>query len=157
LSSQAEFTLLDFNEETLTYAARRLEGARSDAARSTGIGTRQTSVQQLLRRTLQQGSQLNEQYDFIYCAGLFDYLSEATCKSLVQLFARSVTAGGLVVVANMNDSKPFRIFIEWLLDWFLIYRDVARMKRWCPEAHFSSNIIAEPTTVNLFLHVRAPE
>ena len=76
---------------------------------------------------------MNEQYDVIYCAGLFDYLSEATCKSLVQLFARSVTAGGLVVVANMNDSKPFRIFIEWLL------------------------IIAEPTTVNLFLHVRAPE
>ena len=29
----------------------------------------------------------------------------------------------MVIVANMNDTKPFRNFIEFVLDWQLIYRD----------------------------------
>jgi len=45
-------------------------------------------------------------FDLIYCGGLFDYLSEPTasrwCISL-----RLAAAGGMVIVANMSDSKPF--------------------------------------------------
>jgi extracellular factor (EF) 3-hydroxypalmitic acid methyl ester biosynthesis protein len=69
-----------------------------------------------------------------------------------------LTPGGLVVVANMNDSKPFRYFIEFLLDWHLIYRNSRTMWTFCPpEALKEAAVIAEPTTVNLFLQVRRPE
>ena len=157
LSNEVDFTVLDFNEETLQHASERLHAAQKEAGRRTGIEARQASVQQLLRRALQQGGEMKEKFDLIYCAGLFDYLSDATCKALVNLFSNSLLPGGLVVVANMNDAKPFRYFIEWLLDWHLIYRNTGQVNRWCPPAPFVTQVIAEPTTVNLFLHVRKPE
>jgi len=40
----------------------------------------------------------------------------------------------MVIVANMNDSKPFRNFIEFVLDWQLIYRDSRKMRALAPEA-----------------------
>lgn len=46
----------------------------------------------------------NDLFDFIYCAGLFDYLSGVTPKAIVRLFWQS---GGLVLAADMNDSKSF--------------------------------------------------
>jgi extracellular factor (EF) 3-hydroxypalmitic acid methyl ester biosynthesis protein len=157
LSDHADFTLLDFNEETLRHVAGRLDEARRSGGRRTGVKTNQISVQHLLRRALQKNGELEEKYDLIYCAGLFDYLSNATCKTLVHLFSKSLLPGGLVIVANMNDAKPFRYFIEWLLDWHLIYRGVPELQAWAPPPPFEPVVLAEPTTVNLFLHVRRPE
>jgi extracellular factor (EF) 3-hydroxypalmitic acid methyl ester biosynthesis protein len=94
-------------------------------------------------------------YDLIYCAGLFDYLSEDTCRELVNLFHRNLQPDGLAVVANMNDSKPFRNFIEFVLDWQLIYRTTDEIKRFAPERGLEgTKVVAEPSAVNLFLHVR---
>jgi extracellular factor (EF) 3-hydroxypalmitic acid methyl ester biosynthesis protein len=63
--------------------------------------------------------------------------------------------GGLVLVANMNDSKPFRNFIEFLLDWHLIYRDSLQVRRFAADTPANEAcVIAEPTAVNLFLEVR---
>ncbi|MGP8055895.1 MAG: class I SAM-dependent methyltransferase, partial [Limisphaerales bacterium] len=97
-------------------------------------------------------------YDLIYCSGLFDYLSEPTCRSLGSLFYDWLRPGGAVIVANMSDSKPFRNFIEFVLDWQLIYRDSAKMRALAPERiRDATRVITEPTSVNLFLHLRKPE
>jgi len=69
-----------------------------------------------------------------------------------------LTPGGLMVIANMNDSKPFRNFIEFILDWQLIYRNRAEIFSLVPErCRELTRVIAEPTSVNLFLHIRKPE
>ena len=117
---------------------------------------RQASVQQLMRSAL-QGRPLPEaeHFDFIYCAGLFDYLSEPTCKAMVRLFHQWLRPGGLIVVANMNDAKPFRNMVEFLLDWHLIYRDSRFMAALCPDSpDVTGTVLGDPTTVNLFTHVR---
>ena len=160
LSDHADFTLLDFNHETVTYTGAKLNEIKRKTGRRTGIATRQMSVHQVLRSAVAQNrSSLSmESYDLIYCAGLFDYLADTTCKALVKLFYEWLVPGGLVVVANMNDSKPFRNFIEFVLDWHLIYRDARGVWAFCPpEAVKHAAVIADPTTVNLFLHVRRPE
>jgi extracellular factor (EF) 3-hydroxypalmitic acid methyl ester biosynthesis protein len=55
----------------------------------------------------------------------------------------------------MNDAKPFRHMVEFLLDWHLIYRNSRFMATLRPErSDATSEVIAEPTTVNLFTHVR---
>ena len=156
LSSAADFTLMDFNDETLRYTGVRLEELRRSHGRHTGVEMRLASVQQLLRSAL-RGKALPEaeRYDLIYCAGLFDYLSDATCKAIVNLFYEWLQPGGLVLVANMNDAKPFRHMVEFLLDWHLIYRNSRFMATLRPERpDATSEVIAEPTTVNLFTHVR---
>ena len=123
-----EFTLLDFNEETLNHASGRLAEVKRQFGHHARVETRHISVYQLLRRGAQPGQGgLEDRYDLIYCAGLFDYLPDETCRALVDLFYNSLEPGGLVVVANMKDDKPFRYFIEFVLDWRLIYRNAARL------------------------------
>ena len=78
--------------------------------------------------------------------------------TLVALWHGWLRPGGLVMVANMNDSKPFRNFIEFVLDWQLIYRDSNEMRSFIPEAaRDQAQVVVEDTTVNLFLHVRQPD
>ena len=157
LSNQAEFTLVDFNEETLVYTSQMLAQVKSDFSRQTGIRTQQLSVYELLKRT-QRGSGSEEKFDLIYCAGLFDYLAPDTCRALIALWYDSLTPGGLLLIANMNDTKPFRNFIEFILDWQLIYRDSTEIFSLVPEAcRDGTRVVAEPTSVNLFLHIRKPD
>jgi extracellular factor (EF) 3-hydroxypalmitic acid methyl ester biosynthesis protein len=157
LSNQADFTLIDFNEETLLHAGQKLVEAKRQFSRSTLIRTEQVSVYELLKRT-QRRSDDAEKFDLIYCAGLFDYLAPDTCRALMELWHDSLSPGGLMLIANMTDTKPFRYFIEFILDWQLIYRNSREILSLVPErCRETTSVIAEPTSVNLFLHIRKPD
>jgi extracellular factor (EF) 3-hydroxypalmitic acid methyl ester biosynthesis protein len=157
LSNRADFMLIDFNEETLLHAGRKLVETKREFARSTQIRTEQISVYELLKRT-QRRSADTEKFDLIYCAGLFDYLAPDTCRALLELWHDSLAAGGLMLVANMTDTKPFRHFIEFILDWQLIYRTSREFLSLVPErCRETTRVIAEPASVNLFLHTRKPD
>jgi len=156
LSSQADFTLIDFNEETLAHAGRKLAEAKSEFARRTPVQTRQLSVYELLKRA--RAGDGGEPFDLVYCAGLFDYLAPDTCRALTDLWQQSLSPGGLLLFANMNDTKPFRNFIEFVLDWQLIYRDSREILTLLPEpCRDAARVVAEPTSVNLFVHYRKPD
>ncbi len=159
LANEVDFVLLDFNEETLSYAGSQINQAKNQLAPQATVETRRMSVHQLLRQNARpEPSAAGPGYDLIYCGGLFDYLSEPTCRALVNLFYDWLRPGGVVVAANMNDTKPFRNFIEFVLDWQLIYRDSAKMLALAPErVRNAARVIAEPTSVNLFLHLGKPE
>jgi extracellular factor (EF) 3-hydroxypalmitic acid methyl ester biosynthesis protein len=159
LADHADFTLLDFNEETLAYTGGVLRSLRSTHGRRGEITLLKMPVQQLLKRSVKEAGVLAEQpFDVIYCAGLFDYLSDATVRALVRLFYQNVRPGGLVLVSNFDDCKPFRNFIELVLDWYLIYRTGPAMAAFTPdEAAEHSRVVAEPTGCNVFLHLRKPE
>jgi extracellular factor (EF) 3-hydroxypalmitic acid methyl ester biosynthesis protein len=157
LSNRADFTLIDFNEETLLHAGQKLVEAKRQFSRQTQIRTQQISVYELLKRT-QRRSADAEKFDLIYCAGLFDYLAPDTCRALMELWYDSLSPGGLMLIANMADTKPFRNFIEFILDWQLIYRNSAEILSLVPEhSKETTDVIAEPTSVNLFLHIRKPD
>ena len=102
------------------------------------------------------------QYDFIYCAGLFDYLADRACRRLMNIFYDMLAPGGLLVATNvtdvMNRSRPFRYSMEYLLDWHLIYRDGPRVGALAPDRAppDSSKVLIEDTGVNVFLEVRKP-
>lgn len=153
-----DFTLLDFNEETLAYAGRIVRDLNQQHGRTSTLNTVKMSVYQLLARSKSPQNLLPGDFDLVYCAGLFDYLSPETCRHLVGFFYDILSPGGTVVVANMNDSKPFANFIEYILDWHLIYRSPSQIRTFAPIRPGShSEVIHEPTTANLFLHVRKPD
>jgi len=157
LSNQAEFTLVDFNEETLAHASQKLVEVKRQFSRQTEIRAQQLSVFELLKRTQRRGDAV-EKFDLIYCGGLFDYLAPHTCNALTDLWHDSLSPGGLMLIANMNDTKPFRHFIEFILDWQLIYRDSREILTLVPErCRDTTRVIAEPTSVNMFLHIRKPD
>ena len=157
LSEWADFTLIDFNQETLRYADDRLAEIKRQHSRRTPVRTQQVSVYELLKRARQNGGE-KEKFDMIYCAGLFDYLAPDTCRALIDLWYDWLLPGGLMVIANMNDTKPFRNFIEFVLDWQLLYRESDEFFELSPaRCKEATRVIAEPTSVNLFLHIRKPD
>lgn len=161
-SSAAEFTLLDFNEETLAHVRAVLEGLKRTHGRSTAMQFVKRSVQQVLKEGGKSAPRSESQYDFIYCAGLFDYLADNVCKRLMNIFYDKLAPGGLLVATNvsavMNDARPFRYSMEYMLDWNLIYRDAKQLGAVAPAAAAPEDVsvLSEDSGVNVFLEVRKP-
>lgn len=154
-SDLAEIDLLDFNAETLEYTRARINEARMSGGRETNVRYFQRSVHQLLRSATQGGDEDFSQYDIVYCAGLFDYLSQRVCKRLVELFCTMVRPGGRVLVTNVAASNPRKAWMEYVMEWNLIYRDEKDMADLIPDniPIASSSIVGDSTGVNLFLEI----
>lgn len=154
-SDLAEIDLLDFNAETLDYTRERINEARMGGSRETQVRYFQRSVHQLLRAATQGGEEAFRDYDVVYCAGLFDYLSQRVCKRLVDLFCTMVRPGGRVIVTNVAASNPRKAWMEYVMEWNLIYRDHSEMEDLIPDTSpvVSSSIKADSTGVNLFLEI----
>lgn len=159
LSDAAEFSLLDFNSETLAYTREHLEALRQHHQRQTVLQFQAKSINQLLKESLRpELSSQRGSYDLVYCAGLFDYVSDRVCQRLTELFYQFLAPGGLVLVTNVDASKPFRHSMDYLLEWHLIYRDREKMKALVPDVEPAPawEVLADPTGVNLFLEIRKP-
>jgi extracellular factor (EF) 3-hydroxypalmitic acid methyl ester biosynthesis protein len=158
LSEDAELTLADFNAETLTYIADILNGIKRLIQRGTSVHYQKTSVYQLLKEGQKKSSPGKAHFDFVYCAGLFDYLSDHTCKQLMNIFYDLVAPGGLLVVTNVEPSNPLRHGMEQLLDWHLIYRNEHDMHELTPSLAVRENVVVrtDATGANLFMEVRKP-
>lgn len=159
-SDFAQFTLLDFNDETLRFAQDQLERVRTQNCRRTQLAFQKKSVQQLIKESTRTTPGRSEaaRYDVVYCAGLFDYLTERTCKQLMGLFYSWLEPGGLLVATNVDDTKPFRNMMEFMLDWHLIYRNTAQAQSLMPEAAHPEDcsVLRDVTGVNVFMEARKP-
>lgn len=60
--------------------------------------------------------------DFLFCAGLFDYLPDESAQKLLQLFWDRLAREGRLLVGNFAPHNPTRAYMEWLGNWYLIYR-----------------------------------
>lgn len=154
-SERGEFTLLDFNEETLDYARKRLGNACSDSGRWPQLTFMHKSIHELLRES-SRGEEPDQQWDLVFCAGLFDYLSDKICRRLLGLFHRWTVDGGRVAATNVHSSNPIRLFMEHLLEWYLIYRDEESFRGLVP-AEWKPDVSTDSTGVNVYLVVNKPE
>ncbi len=154
-SDLAEIDLLDFNPETLEYTRERIQEARMSGGRETQVRYFQRSVHQLLRAATQGGDDDFANYDIVYCAGLFDYLSQRVCKRLVELFCSMIRPGGIVIVTNVAASNPRKAWMEYVMEWNLIYRNEQDMNDLVPEGLNlkGTTVKADATGVNLFLEI----
>jgi len=64
-----------------------------------------------------------ESNNFIYAAGLFDYLSDRAAGRLLEKMIQSLLPGGTALVANFIPATHGRAYMESFMDWWLIYRD----------------------------------
>ncbi len=159
VADQADFLLLDFNDETLQYAKRVLESLKERQHRTTGLSFEKRSVHQILKDSSRRVElPMEARYDLIYCAGLFDYLSDRVCKRLMDHFYEHLAPGGLLVGTNVDSSNPNRNSMDFILEWHLTYRDHSEMGRLAPCSAPSEQCVvrADSTRVNIFLEVRRP-
>jgi extracellular factor (EF) 3-hydroxypalmitic acid methyl ester biosynthesis protein len=162
-SDRAALTLLDFNEETITQLQGNLDRVKTRYRPGAEYHLVRKSVQQVLKdstRSAKKGEA--PAYDLVYCAGLFDYLTDPVCKRLMDIFYDMLAPGGLLVATNvsdaMNPTRPFRYSMEYILDWHLIYRDGTDFRKVAPELAppDAVKVISDVTGVNVFIEVRKP-
>lgn len=160
VADNAQFTLLDFNDETVQYTTRTLENIKRQHRRQTAIQVQKRSVHQVLKDGNRPAvNSPNSGYDLVYCSGLFDYLSDRTCKQLMNIFWDWTKPGGLVLATNVTPLTPNRGSLELVLDWHLIYRDAARFALLTPTSTPPDGvrIYSDDTGVNMFLEARKPD
>lgn len=153
LSEHSDLELLDFNEPTLEFAKSQL----SEAIRSHNRGTKLTythlSVHQLLKQAANRNIANQPKYDLVYCAGLFDYLSDRICGRLLKLFHAWAMPGGSIVSTNVHPRESAKAFMEHLQEWKLILRDEQQMLELAPGIGFQE-VFTEATGANVFLSIR---
>jgi extracellular factor (EF) 3-hydroxypalmitic acid methyl ester biosynthesis protein len=153
-SERVKFFLMDFNKETLEYAESRIKGAAERARRDVSACFLHRSVHSLLKGSASPlRDEFASRFHFVYCAGLFDYLSDRVCARLVRLFFDLIVPSGYVLVTNMHIRKSSRYVLEHLADWYLIYRDEDAMSQLIPGLG-RQRIFSDATGINVCLEVR---
>lgn len=158
LAGACEFTLVDFNAETLGFAQRRIERAVATAGRPpVDVRFVQRSVNDLLKDAGRYGRiEAFGAQDLIYCAGLFDYLSGKVCQRLLACFLGTAEPGGAVVATNVHPRHSSRSTLEDLGEWPLILRDEGEMAALAPDGAAEMTSETEVAGTNVFLEFRRP-
>lgn len=144
------FQLVDFSEETLAYTKSSIEGSAASAGHKVSVEMVHQSVHELLKRKIAPDDAGLREFDAVYCAGLFDYLSDKVCSRLLSYFAARTRPGGQLLVTNVHSDNPEKFGMEHLLEWYLIYRDEARMSMLLPEQSRDHKLYVDQTGVNVF-------
>jgi extracellular factor (EF) 3-hydroxypalmitic acid methyl ester biosynthesis protein len=160
LCNHASLTLLDFNDETIRDTGNALRAINSQFNRTVEINMVKRSVHQVLK----DGSKGSNApgagtFDFVYCAGLFDYLSDRTCKQLMNFFYELLVPGGLVVATNVDSFNPIRNIMGYIFEWKLLERNGRELLALTPDksAKDDCRVMADYTGCNIFLECRKPE
>lgn len=91
---------------------------------SMNVQTVHGSVRHVLARKLNLG-----QFDFVYAAGLYDYLAENVAQALTARLFELTAPGGQMLVPNFTPEVADRAYMETFMDWHLIYRDEQDMDK----------------------------
>jgi extracellular factor (EF) 3-hydroxypalmitic acid methyl ester biosynthesis protein len=157
ISDQCDFTLLDFNKETLDFTEELLTDIKLKMGRNCELKMIERSVHQLLKQASRGDVDMEwESYDIVYCAGLFDYLSQKVCKRLVELFTKLLRPHGIVITTNVASTNPRIGWMEYVVEWNLVYRNDWEMLDLIPldGTVLQTDLKRDATGVNLFLEIR---
>jgi extracellular factor (EF) 3-hydroxypalmitic acid methyl ester biosynthesis protein len=97
--------------------------------------------------------------DLLICTGFFDYLDEVSAAEMLSLFWTSLQPGGRALVFNFAPWNPTRAYMEWIGNWYLIYRtrpDLVQLAEAAciPSANYQ--ISSEATGIDLLLQLDKP-
>ena len=150
LDERTEITLMDFNDQTLGYTKSLLDKIGKNNNSFPKITYEQQSVDQILRQSARLTAEESNKYDFIYCAGLFDYFSDRACSRVLKLFYKLVKPGGEVLSTNVHSDNPAIAAMEYLVEWYLVYRDEQQMLDLVSDIP-GKKVYGDETGLNIFL------
>jgi hypothetical protein len=141
-------TLVDMDDAALDAAGTRL----ASVVAAEQIVVRRENLYRL--PTLRRAAESFTDVDFILCSGLNDYLSDEAAVAQLRLFWNGLRDGGLAMVGNFAPHNPTRAYMEWIGNWYLIYRTADELTQLATAAGIPSerrSVVAERTGCDLFL------
>jgi SAM-dependent methyltransferase len=110
-----------------------------------------TTVTSSFRRLIVAPADLGT-FDFIYSAGLYDYLHDEAAQRLTASMFTMLRPGGTLFIANFAPELIDIGYMEALMDWVLIYRNEAQIDRLAasvPEKQIASRDVSRDVTGNV--------
>jgi SAM-dependent methyltransferase len=95
--------------------------------------------------------------DFLVCPGLFDYLSRADAAAMLAQFWQALQPGGQILVFHFGPANASRAYMEWIGNWYLIYRDRAELHEIAAAAGIPRHAVSigrEATGASLYWDIR---
>jgi extracellular factor (EF) 3-hydroxypalmitic acid methyl ester biosynthesis protein len=148
-----ECSLLDQDEEALGEAARRIAAVEL----RTGGLVRARYIRESVRTMLRSRHLLETlgRYHVVYSLGLFDYLTAPVAQAVLGRLYQLLEPGGTLIVGNFHVGNPTRWYMDYWMDWSLLYRteeELLALARALPGAECS--ISFEATAAQMFLFAR---
>ena len=113
-SPNLHVTAFDQDERSLAEIRRTLPTQR--------VSEVQGSIRQILN-----GRFAASGFDFVYAAGLYDYLSVLVAQRLTCILFEKLASNGTLLFTNFTRESEDAAYMEMFGDWWLLYRDEADM------------------------------
>jgi extracellular factor (EF) 3-hydroxypalmitic acid methyl ester biosynthesis protein len=84
---------------------------------------------------------LNNTQDLVYSMGLVDYFSDKLVIKILNNIYQMLRPHGEVIIGNFHTNCDSRLFLDYLLDWKLIYRTEEDMSRLFAKSNFGENSV----------------
>jgi hypothetical protein len=145
-----QIALVDLDPAALDYATSQL---------ATWVASDQVEpIRENLFRLAQPARSRSflDDVDVLVCPGLFDYLDDDSAAALLSRFWQALRPQGQAWVFNFAPQNPSRAYMEWIGNWYLIYRTAEQMRQLAeragiPQQHVQ--VFAEPSGINLYWQI----
>ncbi|MBF0467097.1 MAG: class I SAM-dependent methyltransferase family protein [Nitrospirae bacterium] len=145
-TGKLKITLLDFDIQALAFVAEKLEKLK--------LNKNVTLLHQNLIYLLTKKEILQiKTQDLIYSIGLIDYFNDSFVVRLFNMIYGYLKPGGKIMIGNFHPRNTSRGYMDYILEWKLIYRTEEDMNRLFLESLFKrecTNIQFEEEGINLF-------
>ena len=141
-------TLWDVDPDALDYAAAKV----SPLLPRGQCACRRENIFRLPERP--PNEELLPAVDFLICSGLFDYLPDQTAAPMLELFWQRLGEQARMLVGNFAPHNPTRAYMEWIGNWYLIYRNRIQIQQLADDAGIpdgSCHVRSEVMGIDLFL------
>ena len=145
----AEIALLDQDAAALEHARDRIQALAAQADVEVTLRCINTSIKTVIT------DGLNDSYDLVYSAGLFDYLKDPAVRAAGARLVDALAPGGHAVIGNFDVANPTRPLMELILDWPLYHRSDDDLGRLFDGLGSGMSVEREATGVNLFAVIGA--
>ncbi len=131
--SRVNFDCYDFDAKAIDYAKQLLNSVDNVNF------YQRNAIRLALKKDIK--SEICCEYDLIYSSGLFDYLDDRVATRLVGNLKKLLKKNGLMVIANAGDKEDnsSASWMEWVAEWYLIYRSKDEFRKIFLDAGFLSN------------------
>ncbi|MFA5410595.1 MAG: class I SAM-dependent methyltransferase [Candidatus Omnitrophota bacterium] len=132
LFSKVTFDCCDFDATAIDYAKQLLGNVKNVNF------FQKNAIRLALKKDIKE--EIPCDYDLIYSTGLFDYLDARVATRLIGNLKKLLKKDGMLVISSAAEkyNNPSAGWMEWVAEWYLIYRTVAEFKKIFLDAGFSS-------------------
>jgi extracellular factor (EF) 3-hydroxypalmitic acid methyl ester biosynthesis protein len=149
--SKCEFHLLDRDVNALKHAHEKLW----ELVKATNNPVKLNFINKSIRHVMTHNWE-ETNFDLIYSAGLFDYISDPVTQMLAKALYQRLKPGGQLIIGNFSQTTPNQFGMRLALDWSLIYRSGEDLMRLFGNLGGAFSVEQEPEGVNLFCVIRKP-